>query len=174
MKIWMITATGNDRPLHIASTPEKAQAFARVYLHSKLDEGFDLTVRPMELDENLDADDTEWMANGEPDACMRICECGRELPRGEMVEMVTSATDTDCFCPECAATRSELETDAYDDLSDRFTGEPCPVCGCDESKAVEHMGSVLFGCAGDDCVMDVLTDVAVMEFRKKYGSERQS
>jgi len=174
MKIWMITVAGNDRPLHIASTPEKAQAFASVYLHSKLDEGFDLTIQPMELDGNLDADETEWMANGDPDACMRICDCGRDLPRGEMVEMETSATDTDWFCSECAATRTELKTDAYDGLSDSFTGEPCPVCGCDEFTAVEHMGRVLFGCDGNDCVMDGLTNVAVTELRKRCGSERPS
>ncbi len=174
MKIWMITVAGNDRPLHIASTPEKAQAFAKVYLHSNLDEGFHLSVRPMQLDGNLDADETEWLANGDPDVCMLMCDFGLDLHRGEMVEMATGATDTDWFCSECAAKRTKLETDAYDDLSDRFTGEPCLACGCHEFTAVEHMGSVLFGCDGDDCVMDVLANVAVTELRKRYGSERQS
>ena len=94
------------------------------------------------------------------------CLGGEDVDRYPDWLWVTSATDTDCFCSECAATRTERKTDAYDGLSDRFTGEPCPVCGCDEFTAVEHMGRVLFGCAGDGCVIDVLTNVAVTEVRK--------
>jgi len=167
MKIWVITADGCARPLHIASTPEKAQAFAREYIHSNMDERFDLAVWPMEMDGNLDANHMEWLTDRAPDACMRICECGTSLPLWEMVEMVTSATGTDWFCSACAAKRTKLETDAYDGLLDRFTGEPCSVCGCDEFTAVVHMGRILFGCAGDDCVMMILANAAATDPGKR-------
>lgn len=163
----MITADGSECPLHIASTPEKAHVFATEYIHSDMDERFDLIVRPMEVDGNLDADHMDWLTDRAVDTYTRICECGTRLPSWEMVEMVTSATGTDWFCSACAAKRTKLETDAYDGLLDRFTGEPCSVCGCEDFAAVAHMGRVLFGCAGDDCVMTVLANAAATDPGKR-------